>query len=114
MPVVYIRFAEEPQGQSPISPEAFGTTEQAAEKRRCAASCNRTRLQSLLQNSLKRQEVSGHEFTRAVKGFFSLCGFSRGKFFKTLTSNVEFFSKLFSRAGFERFHSRALAPVRLF
>jgi hypothetical protein len=46
-----------------------------------------------------RQEVSAHEFTRAVKGFFSMCGFSRGEFFKTLAWNVEFFSKLFSCAA---------------
>jgi hypothetical protein len=41
----------------------------------------RARLQSLLKNSLEGQEVSGHEFTRAVKGFFTMSGFSRRESF---------------------------------
>jgi hypothetical protein len=55
-----------------------------------------------VKNSLERQEVSGHEFTRAVKGFFSMCGFSRGEMFQNPDLKIDLkcgvFSKLFNRA----------------
>jgi hypothetical protein len=41
------------------------TTSELAEKLAGKAGSVRARLQSLLKNSLERQEVSGHDFSRA-------------------------------------------------